>query len=39
MRQGSGKNMIERNMHEQKVVGSRLAMFKKLNPESVSSTG
>ncbi|TVT35926.1 type IV pilus secretin PilQ [Marinobacter vinifirmus] len=23
--------MIERNMHEQKVVGSRLAMFKKLN--------
>tara|TARA_Y100000815_G_scaffold55252_2_gene44809 strand:+ start:565 stop:2706 length:2142 start_codon:yes stop_codon:yes gene_type:complete len=31
MRQGSGKNMIERNMHEQKVVGSRLAMFKKLN--------
>src|SRR5690554_5401183 len=31
MRQGSDKNMIERNMHEQKVVGSRLAMFKKLN--------
>src|SRR5690554_5495051 len=31
MRQGSDKNMIERNMHEQKVVGSRLAMFIKLN--------
>src|SRR5690554_44957 len=31
MRQGSGKNMNDRNMHEQKVVGSRLAMFKKLN--------
>src|SRR5690554_1856304 len=31
MRQGSANKMIERNMHEQKVVGSRLAMFKKLN--------